>query len=110
MSASGPSGPLVSETTWPIETNFHMTTFFDWLAKIYTNCYGHMTKMATTSIYFNIIKKIRSSSPHVPPICLLILSLWFLFFHVLLCVPSSFAIILTRKMELAALFSCSPDV
>ena len=28
-----------------------MTTPSDWLAKIYTNCYGHMTKMATTPIY-----------------------------------------------------------
>ena len=28
-----------------------MTTHYDWLAKIYTNCYGHMTKMATMPIY-----------------------------------------------------------
>ena len=28
-----------------------MTTPYDWLAKIYTNCSGHMTKMATTPIY-----------------------------------------------------------
>ena len=28
-----------------------MTTPYDWLAKIYTNYYGHMTKMATTPIY-----------------------------------------------------------
>ena len=28
-----------------------MTTFYDWLAKIYTNCFGHMTNMATTPIY-----------------------------------------------------------
>ena len=28
-----------------------MTTPYDWLAKIYTNLYGHMTKMATTPIY-----------------------------------------------------------
>ena len=27
------------------EIKFHMTTY-DWLAKIYTNCFGHMTKMA----------------------------------------------------------------
>ena len=40
-----------SETTWPIEIKFHMTTPYDWLAKIYTNCYGHMTKMATVPIY-----------------------------------------------------------
>ena len=42
---------VFSETTWPIEIKFHMTTPYDWLAKIYTNCYGHMTKMATTPIY-----------------------------------------------------------
>ena len=28
-----------------------MTTPYDWLAKFYTNCYGHMTKMATMPIY-----------------------------------------------------------
>ena len=28
-----------------------MTTPYNWLAKIYTNCSGHMTKMATTPIY-----------------------------------------------------------
>ena len=28
-----------------------MTTPYDWLAKIYTNCYGHMTRMATMPIY-----------------------------------------------------------
>ena len=41
---------VFSETTLPIEIKFHMTTPYDWLA-IYTNCYGHMTKMATTPIY-----------------------------------------------------------
>ena len=40
-----------SETTRPIEIKFHMTTPYDWLAKICTNCYGHMTKMATKLIY-----------------------------------------------------------
>ena len=34
-----------------MEIKFHMTTSYDWLAKIYINCYGHMTKMATTPIY-----------------------------------------------------------
>ena len=28
-----------------------MKTPYDWLAKIYTNCTGHMTKMATMPIY-----------------------------------------------------------
>ena len=35
----------------PIELKFHMTTPYDWLAKIRTNCSGHMTKMATTFKY-----------------------------------------------------------
>ena len=42
---------VFSETTRPIELKFHTTTSYDWLAKICTNCYGHMTKMVTTSIY-----------------------------------------------------------
>ena len=42
---------LFSETTWPIETKFHMTAPYGWLAKTYTNCNGHMTKMATMPIY-----------------------------------------------------------
>ena len=42
---------VFSETTWPIEIKFHMTTPYDWLAKTYANCYGHMTKMATMPIY-----------------------------------------------------------
>ena len=33
------------------KTKFHMTTPYDWSAKTYTNCYGHMTMMATTHIY-----------------------------------------------------------
>ena len=28
-----------------------MTTPYYWLAKTYTNCYGHMTNMATMPIY-----------------------------------------------------------
>ena len=33
-----------------------MTIPYDWLAKIYTNCYGHMTKMATMPIYGKNLK------------------------------------------------------
>ena len=33
------------------EIKIHMTTPYDWLAKICTNCYGHMTKMATKPIF-----------------------------------------------------------
>ena len=40
-----------SETTKPFELKFHMKTPYDRLAKIYTTCTGHMTKMATTPIY-----------------------------------------------------------
>ena len=36
-----------SETTRPFELKFHMKTPYDRLAKIYTKCTGHMTKMAT---------------------------------------------------------------
>ena len=52
------SNKVFSETTKPIEIKIHMTTPYDWLAKICTNCYGHMTKIATKPIYgknyFNI--------------------------------------------------------
>ena len=40
-----------SETTQPFELKFHLKTPNDSLAKLYTNCTGHMTKMATTPIY-----------------------------------------------------------
>ena len=40
-----------SETSRPIELKFHMETPFDRFAKIYTNCFDHMTKIATTPIY-----------------------------------------------------------
>ena len=54
---------VFSETTWPIELIFHMKTSYNSLAKIYTNCNGHMTRMATTPIYsktpFNIFSGIK---------------------------------------------------
>ena len=40
-----------SETTRPFELKFHVKTPYDRLAKIFTNCTGHMTKMATMPIY-----------------------------------------------------------
>ena len=40
-----------SETTRPFELKFHMKTPYDRLAKIFTNCTGHMIKMVTTPIY-----------------------------------------------------------
>ena len=42
---------ISSETTRPFELKFHMKTPYDRLAKIYTKCTGHMTKMATTPMY-----------------------------------------------------------
>ena len=42
---------VFSQTIGPIELKFHMKTPYDRLAKIYTKCTGHMTKMATTPIY-----------------------------------------------------------
>ena len=42
---------VFSDISWPIETKFHMTTPYDWLTKNYTNCYVHMTNMATMPIY-----------------------------------------------------------
>ena len=40
-----------SEATRPIELKFHMKTPYDRLAKIYTNCTGHMTEMTAMPIY-----------------------------------------------------------
>ena len=40
-----------SESTRPFERKFHVKTPYDRLAKIYTHCTGHMTKMATAPIY-----------------------------------------------------------
>ena len=42
---------IFAETTRPIELKFYMKIAYDRLAKIYTNCSGHMTKMATKPIY-----------------------------------------------------------
>ena len=42
---------VFSETIGPVELKFHMKTPYNKLAKIYTNCYGHLTKMADMPIY-----------------------------------------------------------
>ena len=47
-----------SETTRPFELKFHMKTPYDRLAKIYTKCTGHMTKMAATPIYGKTLKNL----------------------------------------------------
>ena len=48
-----------------------MTTPYDWLAKIYTYCSGHMTKMATMPIYGKNSLNIFYSGTKRPmvPIC-----------------------------------------
>ena len=51
-----------SETTRPFELKFHMKTPYDRLAKIYTKCTGHMTKMATKLIYGKKKTLLMSSS------------------------------------------------
>ena len=42
---------VFSQTIDPIELKFHMKTPSDKSVKIYTKCFGHMTKMAATPIY-----------------------------------------------------------
>ena len=42
---------VFSETIGPIELKFHMKTPYNKLVKIYTNCIGHLTKMADMPIY-----------------------------------------------------------
>ena len=42
---------VFSETIRPIELEFHMKTPYNKLAKIYANCFGHMTKKAAMPIY-----------------------------------------------------------
>ena len=42
---------VFSETTRPIDLNFHIETPYDRLAKISANCFGHMAMMTTMPIY-----------------------------------------------------------
>ena len=41
---------VFSESVWQIELKFHMKTPYDRLAKHYTNCSGHTTKVAAVPI------------------------------------------------------------
>ena len=44
------SNIVFSETIWPVELKFHMETL--WLvSQNFANCFGHLTKLATTPIY-----------------------------------------------------------
>ena len=54
---------VFSETTRPIELKFHITTPYDWLVKIRTNCNGHMTQMAAMPIYGKTIYISSSLEP-----------------------------------------------
>ena len=42
---------VFSETIGPIELKYYMKSPYNKLAKIYANCFGHMTKMADMPIY-----------------------------------------------------------
>ena len=42
---------VFSETIGSIELKFYMETPYNKLTKIYTNCFGHLTKMADMPIY-----------------------------------------------------------
>ena len=55
-----------SETIRPMEIKFHMKTPYDWLAKICTICYCHMTKMATKPIYGKVYLNIFFSGTKTP--------------------------------------------
>ena len=52
-----------SEITRSFELKFHMKTPYDRLAKMYTKCTGHMTKMATTPIYGKTLLMSSSLEP-----------------------------------------------
>ena len=49
-----------SITTWQIEAKFYVESPWDEGRKVYSNCLGHMTKMATMPIYDEILKKSSS--------------------------------------------------
>ena len=57
---------VFSETTRPIELKFHIKTPCDWLAKMCTNSYGHVTNMATMPIYNKNYSNIFSSGSKTP--------------------------------------------
>ena len=57
---------VFSETTRSIEIKIHMTTPYHWLARIYKNCYGQMTKMATKPIYGKNYLNISFSGTKTP--------------------------------------------
>ena len=52
-----------SETTGPIEANFHVESPWDWRTKVSPNGPGHMTKMAALPIYGKNLTKSSSPEP-----------------------------------------------
>ena len=54
---------LFSEIIRPIKFKFHMKPPYHKLAKIYTNCFGHMTKMVHIPIYGKTLLKSSSQEP-----------------------------------------------
>ena len=58
---------IFSETSRPIELNFHLKTPYDKLAKFCTNSFDHMTKMADMPLYGKtFLKKSSSQEPDGP--------------------------------------------
>ena len=57
---------ISSETIRPFELKFRIKTSYGRLAKTYTNCTGHMTKMATTPIYVINLLNILFSGTKTP--------------------------------------------
>ena len=52
-----PFSKISSEITWSIETKFYMEP--KWDGEVYINDPGHMTKMATISIYGTNLKSLQ---------------------------------------------------
>ena len=54
---------IFSETTWPIEAEFHVEPPWDGGTKVCSNGPGHVTKMAAMPIYVKNLKKSSSPEP-----------------------------------------------
>ena len=71
-----------SETTGPIEAKFHMESPWDGETKVYSNCPGHMTKLAAMPIYDKNIKKIFFSKTKRPMTFKLDMQHWVLEYYI----------------------------
>ena len=56
-----PFSKIFSETPWPIKAKFFMKHLWEGGTNVYINNSGHMTKMATMSIYGKNLSKIFRS-------------------------------------------------